>query len=60
MDGMDTSFCSKSFEENFELVVLPGTNYTLGGEFGEHKRYDFFVKHLMGGNPPAWDTIKAK
>ena len=46
--------------KNFELVVLPGTNHTLGGEFGEHKRYDFFVKNLMGVNPPVWDAIKAK
>ena len=46
--------------KNFELVVLPGSNHTLGGEYGEHKRYDFFVKNLMGVNPPAWDAIKMK
>lgn len=46
--------------KDFELVVLPGTNHTLGGDYGEHKRYDFFVKNLMGVNPPAWDKIKLK
>ncbi|WP_321424730.1 DPP IV N-terminal domain-containing protein [uncultured Bacteroides sp.] len=46
--------------KNFELVVLPGSNHTLGGEYGEHKRYDFFVKNLMGVNPPAWDAIMTK
>lgn len=43
--------------KDFELVVLPGVNHTLGESFGEHKRYDFFVKNLMGVNPPAWDLI---
>lgn len=46
--------------KDFELVVLPGSNHTLGGEYGEHKRYDFFVKNLMGVTPPAWDVIKIK
>jgi hypothetical protein len=26
-----------------------------GGPFGDHKRMDFFVKHLLGVEPPAWD-----
>ena len=43
--------------KNFELVVLPGANHTLGESFGEHKRYDFFVKNLLGVDPPAWDEI---
>lgn len=43
--------------KDFELVVLPGVHHTLGGEFGDHKRYDFFVRHLLGVNPPAWDQI---
>jgi len=46
--------------KEFELVVIPGSNHTLGGDYGDHKRYDFFVKHLMGVNPPAWDAIKYK
>ena len=44
--------------KNFELVVLPGERHTMGGSYGEHKRYDFFVKHLMGLEPPAWDDVK--
>jgi len=43
--------------KDFELVVLPGSNHTLGGDYGEHKRFDFFVKNLMGLNPPAWSEI---
>ncbi len=46
--------------KEFELVVLPGTNHTMGGDYGEHKRYDFFVKNLMGVTPPSWDKIGIK
>jgi dipeptidyl aminopeptidase/acylaminoacyl peptidase len=43
--------------KDFELVVIPGAHHTMGEDFGEHKRYDFFVKHLLGVNPPKWDEI---
>ncbi len=43
--------------KDFELVVIPGAAHTLGEDFGEHKRYDFFVRHLLGVNPPAWADI---
>ncbi len=44
--------------KDFELVVIPGAHHTMGETFGDHKRYDFFVRHLMNGNPPAWTDIK--
>ena len=42
----------------FELVVIPGAHHTVGEAYGEHKRYDFFVKHLLGVEPPAWSDVK--
>lgn len=42
----------------FELVVIPGARHTMGEAYGDHKRFDFFVKHLMSTEPPAWDEIK--
>lgn len=30
--------------KDFELVILPGFNHTLGGKYGERKRRNFFVK----------------
>ncbi|MCM1452489.1 MAG: S9 family peptidase [Clostridium sp.] len=42
----------------FELVVIPGARHTMGEAYGDHKRYDFFVKHLMGAEPPSWDEIR--
>lgn len=44
--------------KDFELVVLPGTGHTMGEEYGEHKRFDFFVKNLLGVFPPSWDKVK--
>lgn len=45
-------------DKNFDLVVLPGLSHTSGGEYGEHKRRDFFVKHLLGVDPPVWPNGK--
>jgi dipeptidyl aminopeptidase/acylaminoacyl peptidase len=44
--------------KDFELVVLPGVAHTMGGDYGEHKRFDFFVKHLLGVDPPKWSSLK--
>ena len=43
--------------KDFELVVLPGEGHTIGGTFGEHKRYDFFVRALMQKFPPDWSEF---
>ncbi len=43
--------------KDFELVVLPGVHHTLGEAFGEHKRFDFFVRNLLGVQPPRWEEI---
>ena len=45
-------------KKDFELVVIPGAHHTMGESFGEHKRYDFFVKNLLNVNPPKWQDIK--
>ena len=44
----------------FELVVIPGAHHTVGETYGEHKRFDFFVKHLLGVEPPAWSALQNK
>lgn len=46
--------------KDFELVVIPGAHHTMGEDFGEHKRYDFFVRNLHGVNPPSWKDVSAK
>ena len=46
--------------KDFELILLPGVGHTMGGDYGEHKRYDFFVKNLFGVTPPGWDKVGLK
>lgn len=40
--------------KNFDFLMVPGMKHSLGGDYGEHKRRDFFVKHLLGLDPPEW------
>ena len=35
-----------------------GAHHTMGESYGEHKRYDFFVKNLLGVNPPKWSELR--
>jgi dipeptidyl aminopeptidase/acylaminoacyl peptidase len=39
----------------FDLLVIPGGGHGMGGVYGERKRNDFFVRHLLGLNPPDWN-----
>jgi dipeptidyl aminopeptidase/acylaminoacyl peptidase len=65
-DNVDPSttykVCNELIKANkdFELVVLPGMPHTMGGDYGEHKRFDFFEKNLMGVTPPSWDKVLIK
>jgi dipeptidyl aminopeptidase/acylaminoacyl peptidase len=44
--------------KDFELLVIPGAHHTMGESYGDHKRYDFFVRHLLGVEPPKWSELK--
>lgn len=44
--------------KDFEFILIPGARHTVGETFGEHKRYDFFVKNLLGVEPPAWTAFE--
>jgi dipeptidyl aminopeptidase/acylaminoacyl peptidase len=41
--------------KDFDLLVVPGMDHSSGGPYGDHKRMDFFVRHLLGVTPPAWE-----
>ena len=50
--------------KDFDLLVVPGANHGAGrsdryAAYGDHKRYDFFVRHLLGLNPPPWNQLSA-
>ena len=46
--------------QTFEFVVLPGAGHSSGGAYGDRKRYDFFVRHLLGVEPPDWNQVPPK
>jgi dipeptidyl aminopeptidase/acylaminoacyl peptidase len=44
--------------KEFEYVFVPGARHiSNGGIYGSRKRRDFFVKHLLGLEPPDWNML---
>ena len=51
--------------KDFDLLVVPGGEHNAGrggefGDYGERKRFDFFVHHLLGVEPPDWNRVAPK
>jgi dipeptidyl aminopeptidase/acylaminoacyl peptidase len=49
-------------DKDFDLLVVPGGEHNAGrggefGPYGERKRFDFFVRHLLGVSPPSWNDM---
>jgi dipeptidyl aminopeptidase/acylaminoacyl peptidase len=47
----------------FDLLVVPNGGHGAGRtsevpEYGDRKRFDFFVRHLLGLAPPDWNAMK--
>ncbi|MCX6227446.1 MAG: prolyl oligopeptidase family serine peptidase, partial [Bacteroidia bacterium] len=42
--------------KDFDRLVVPGMDHSGGGPAGDRKRMDFFVKHLLGVDPPDWNS----
>jgi dipeptidyl aminopeptidase/acylaminoacyl peptidase len=38
--------------KDFDLIVVPGMGHSDGGAYGERRRWDYFVRHLHGIEPP--------
>jgi dipeptidyl aminopeptidase/acylaminoacyl peptidase/uncharacterized protein (DUF885 family) len=38
--------------KDFDLLVVPGAGHGMGGEYGARRLRDFFVRHLLGVEPP--------
>jgi dipeptidyl aminopeptidase/acylaminoacyl peptidase len=46
--------------KNFDLLVVPGADHPAArgdqyAGYGDRKRFDFFVQHLLGVTPPPWN-----
>ena len=39
-------------EKDFDLLVVPGAGHGNGGSYGRRRMEDFFVRHLLGVEPP--------
>jgi dipeptidyl aminopeptidase/acylaminoacyl peptidase len=51
--------------KDFELLNIPGGEHTVGRstgpiDYAHRRQFDFFVRHLQGQTPPAWNTTPAK
>jgi dipeptidyl aminopeptidase/acylaminoacyl peptidase len=44
--------------KSFDLLFLPGKNHGGWGDYYDRKRADFFVRELLGVNPPDWNQVK--
>jgi dipeptidyl aminopeptidase/acylaminoacyl peptidase len=38
--------------KEYDLVIIPNSDHTAGGPYGERKRRDFLVRHLLDVTPP--------
>lgn len=38
--------------KDFDLLVIPGGGHGMGGAYGQRRMQDFFVRHLLGTEPP--------
>ncbi len=44
--------------KDFDLLVIPGAGHGAGGSrYGDRRRRDFFVRHLLGVEPPDWNGL---
>jgi len=46
-------------KKDFDFLLVPGMGHGSGGPYGERRRFDFFVQHLLGKTPPAWNADPA-
>ncbi len=44
-------------KKDFDLLVVPGMGHSDGGPYGERRRWDYFVRHLHGIEPPDRNAV---
>ncbi len=47
-------------DKDFDLLVIPGAGHGMGGAYGQHRLQDFFVRNLLGTEPPNRNGIDKK
>jgi len=46
--------------KKYDLLFVPGVGHGAGGAYGQPLLYDFFVRHLLGVEPPDWNRMETK
>jgi dipeptidyl aminopeptidase/acylaminoacyl peptidase len=44
--------------KDFDLLVIPGAGHGMGGAYGQRRMEDFFVRNLLGAEPPDRNGAK--
>jgi hypothetical protein len=48
------------YNKDFDLLLLPNRRHGFGSEaYMVRRRWDYFVRHLLGATPPAGYEIRA-
>ena len=65
-DDVDPGLTFRSFDQsirdgkNFDLLVIPGAGRASGSTYGNHKRYDYFVRRPLGVRPADGRDLEAE
>ena len=46
--------------KHFDMLYIPGQNHGVGSLADEHYRDDYFVRNLLGAEPPDWNKVSLK
>jgi dipeptidyl aminopeptidase/acylaminoacyl peptidase len=44
--------------KEFEFLMYPGQGHGSGGQYGERRKRDFFVRHLLNVETPDWNLVE--
>jgi dipeptidyl aminopeptidase/acylaminoacyl peptidase len=47
-------------KKDFDFLLVPGGGHGAGGEYGQRRLRDFFVRHLLGQEPPDRNAESSK
>jgi len=45
-------------DRDFDLLVIPNGGHGMGGRYGQRRMQDFFVRHLLGEEPPNRNAVE--
>ncbi len=46
--------------KDFEFMMFPGSGHGSGGQYGERRKRDFFIRHLLNKEVPDWNRVASE